>query len=73
MADIAHACEGVSRNEANHMVLQLIEKYDVAHKTVEKGKSFVDCYDLRTIQPTAEWQGMYEQALREMDDIGLSL
>ena len=73
MADIAHACEGVSRNEANHMVLQLIEKYEVAHKTVDKGKSFVECYNLETIQPTAEWQGMYKQALSEMEDIGLSL
>ena len=39
-----------------------------------KGKHFTEAYDVETIQPTAEWQGIYEEVCREMEDmLGLKL
>jgi methylamine---corrinoid protein Co-methyltransferase len=73
MAEVAHACEGLSRAEADRMARVLNESYKDVHKTIEKGKSFVECYDLESLQPTAEWGGMYAAALDRMHALGLNL
>ena len=68
MAEITHAAEKLTRSEADGVVKQLVKKYKEKQKTIQKGKSFVECYDLETLKPTPEWQGMYEKACKEMED-----
>jgi methylamine--corrinoid protein Co-methyltransferase len=66
MAEITHTAEKLTRKEADSLVTQLVKKYEEAHKTIQKGKSFTECYDLETLTPTAEWQELYETAKGEM-------
>jgi methylamine--corrinoid protein Co-methyltransferase len=67
MAQITHAAEKLSRIEADGVVKNLIKKYEEKHKTIQKGKSFTDCYDLETLRPTAEWDRMYCEAINEIN------
>jgi methylamine--corrinoid protein Co-methyltransferase len=67
MADITHAGEKITRLEADGVVKKLVKKYEERHKTIQKGKSFTECYNLETLKPTQEWQGMYENACKEME------
>ena len=67
MADITHAAEKLTRLEADGVVKKLVKRYEERHKTIQKGKSFTECYDLESLKPTPEWQGMYENACKEME------
>jgi methylamine--corrinoid protein Co-methyltransferase len=67
MADITHAAEKLTRVEADSVVKKLVKKYEQKHKTIQKGKPFTECYDLASLKPTPEWQGMYEEACEEME------
>ena len=74
MADVTHAAEKLTRSEADGVVKKLVEKYKQKIKTIQKGKPFTECYDLESLQPTAEWQGMYEEACHGIEaEFGLSL
>ena len=67
MAEVTHAAEKLSRLEADGLVKQIVEKYEDKAKTIDKGKSFAECYDLDSLTPTREWQEIYEVACREME------
>ena len=74
MAEIAHAAEKISRKAANNIVSMLINNYQEEQKTIQAGKSFVECYNLDTLAPISEWQGMYDQATQRLrKDYKLSL
>ena len=74
MAQVAHAAESLSRKEADTMVKRLMEKYQDGQKTQKPGKPFTEIYDLDSLQPTAEWQGIYEDVCHELEvDFGLRL
>jgi hypothetical protein len=40
---------------------------------LKKGKAFNECYDLETLEPTAEWQAVYEKAREVMIKMGIPL
>lgn len=73
-AQVVHAAEGLSRKEANEIVRSLIGKFSEIQKEGRIGKTFPEVYNLDSLQPTPEWQGMYEDALEEMEsEYGLKL
>ena len=73
MAETAHAAEGMPRTEANRIVRELYEKYrgDLDKRPI--GMSFEDVYDLRTLQPNAEWEAVYEEVRSELRTMSLAL
>jgi methylamine--corrinoid protein Co-methyltransferase len=74
MADITHAAEKLTRLEADGVVKKLVKKYEERHKTIQKGKSFTECYDLETLTPTPEWNQMYQEAISEINQkFGLNI
>lgn len=73
-AQITHAAEGLSRKEADPIVRNLVDKYKDKQKTLSPGVSFVEAYDLETLQPREEWQNQYDQAVDELrKDYGLKI
>lgn len=66
---VAHAVEGMSRKDALPVVNRLVDKYKALLTENRIGKPFQEVYDLETLQPTTEWQAIYEQACIEMDEI----
>jgi methylamine--corrinoid protein Co-methyltransferase len=65
-AQIAHASEGLDPKGADPIVRSLVEKYEGRQQDMSKGKSFSEAYDLEDLQPTAEWQLIYNEVVNEI-------
>lgn len=66
-AQVAHASEGLSLEEADGLVKILVSKYADGQDALPIGKPFTEAYDLETIQPTLEWQQIYEEVCEEIE------
>jgi methylamine--corrinoid protein Co-methyltransferase len=76
LAQVGHACEGLTRAEADPIARKLVALYadTQALGDAMKGKHFTEVYDVDTVQPTAEWQGIYEEVCKEVEDmLGMTL
>lgn len=73
LAQTAKAAVSLSRVKANEIVDKLVSKY--ASRQTEKpiGKPFDQVYDLKRIEPNAEWQGLYEEVCEELSTFGFNL
>lgn len=70
-AEVAHVCTGMSREQANEIVSRIIPLYQEYLDKRPIGKRFDQAYDLSTLKPTTEWQGMYEEVKKEMVKLGI--
>ncbi len=70
-AEVFKASAPMKRNDANDIVNALIPKYEEKLRHPPKGKSFTECTDVKTLQPTKEWLAIYEKVLKELEDLGL--
>jgi methylamine--corrinoid protein Co-methyltransferase len=57
--------------DANEIVKSLLPKYEKNLADPPKGKSFTECTDLNTLQPTQEWLKIYEDVWKELENLGL--
>lgn len=72
--ELAHAVEGMTRKDADPIVLNLVEKYKNIQSERLIGQPFTEVYDLDTLQPTPEWHGIYEEVCKEMKtNFGIAL
>lgn len=69
LAQSANAAAGLTRAEANQIVTMLVSKYAARQNERLIGKPFDQVYDLETIQPTAEWQQIYESVCEELEEV----
>lgn len=68
-----HASAGISLEQANEIVLYLLSKYEDRLKEMPKGRSFPECYDINTLEPSPEWRKMYDEVCQDLDRRGLHL
>ena len=77
MGEIGRAASrsGLTRKDANRMILALLEKYEhvLSSPGGNPGQPFDKCYDLATLRPVPEWEAMYEEVKAYLNGIGLSL
>ncbi len=71
--EVLHAAVKIGREKAEEIVQKAYAKYADDLDKKPYGKPFWEVYDLKTIQPTAEWQGMYEEVKGEAIAWGLPL
>jgi methylamine--corrinoid protein Co-methyltransferase len=71
--EVAHAVRGMSRTQANELVKQLLSLYEADLPTNPLGKPFDEVYDVDKVEPTPEWQGMYDEVRNELVKLGLPL
>lgn len=69
----AVARQGMTRSQANDIVLQLLSKYEHVFKMPDKnkGKRFDEAYDMETVTPVPQWQAMYEEVRAELTEMGI--
>ena len=69
----AVARQGMTRAQANEIVLKLLEKYEHVFKMEDgnKGKRFDEAYNMETLEPVAEWQQMYDEVKAELTEMGI--
>jgi methylamine--corrinoid protein Co-methyltransferase len=54
-AMVSRSSLGMTREEANSLVLQILSKYEESHKDPPAGKPFPEIYNTETLEPTDEW------------------
>lgn len=69
----AVARQGMTRKEANEIVLKLLEKYEHVFRMEggNKGVRFDEAYNMETIEPVPQWQQMYEEVKAELTKMGI--
>jgi methylamine--corrinoid protein Co-methyltransferase len=73
-AEVAHACLGMDRDEANGYALEFLKRYEENHMAnPPKGKPFAELYDTDTLEPREEWLALYHKVRSEIIDMGLDL
>jgi methylamine--corrinoid protein Co-methyltransferase len=72
-AEVAHAASPMTRSDANEIVKQLVPKYVDVLPEPPTGKRFDEAYDLNTLQPTPEWDTLYQETKQELTQLGLPL
>lgn len=72
MAEAARASAGMETDKVNHLLDQLVAKYETSYKTAPGGKSFAECYDTGKLVPTKEYLEVYDEAAVIMKELGLS-
>ena len=73
MREIAHAAQKLSREEAHPLVKKLIALYKDGQQEMKIGKRFDEVYDFGTLEPTQDWQDVYDSVSEELSDLGLPL
>ncbi len=75
MGEVGHAVarQGLDLQEANGMVLKLLEKYEHVFDQSggNPGVRFDEAYDLVSLRPLPAWQQMYEEVKAEVRELGL--
>jgi methylamine---corrinoid protein Co-methyltransferase len=69
--ELLRAAAKLDRGKAEEITQRAYEKYADDLDKKPYGKDFQEVYDLKTVQPTDEWQQMYEQVKEEAAGWGL--
>ena len=73
MAEVAleAARRGVPPSEACEAVLELLKLYEDKLREPDPGRPFPELYDMAPVRPRPEWEKMYEEAKRELSELGI--
>jgi methylamine--corrinoid protein Co-methyltransferase len=72
-AEVSRASAGMSREQADEITKKLLAIYedDLPNKPI--GQPFQEVYDLKSLQPTPEWNGVYEEVKDELINMEVPL
>jgi len=72
-AEVGHTVSkmGLSRKEANQIVLKLLEKYEAKISEAPIGKTFPECYQMDRLKPTDEYESLWKEKKKELKGLGL--
>jgi len=70
-AETAHAVAGMKAAEANDLILKIYALYGEQLKSAPEGKSFGELYDVKKVQPTAEYMDVYKRAKDQLAKLGV--
>jgi len=77
MGEVGHAVakQGIDLEEANRLILALLSKYEHVFDLPggNPGKRFDEVYDISSLRPTGEWEGLYSEARTKITNMGLAL
>jgi methylamine--corrinoid protein Co-methyltransferase len=72
-AQVAYACLGMTREEANGYVLEMLSRYDETHMDPPPGKPFAEIYNVDTLEPKQEWLEVYYQVSEAIAAMGIDI
>jgi methylamine--corrinoid protein Co-methyltransferase len=73
LAEVNAAASNMKRSDANEIIKKILPKYEEKLKEPPKGKSFIECFDIRTLEPNKEWLEIYYKIRKEAIDLGIPL
>ena len=73
MAEVSHACLGMTRKDANELVLELLPHYEGSFNEPNRGLPFPENYDEDTVEPKEIWLEKYHKVRDALIKMGLDL
>jgi methylamine--corrinoid protein Co-methyltransferase len=73
LGEIGHKSSALEPKKVNDIVKELLPRYEADIKNPTVGKSFHEAFDLKTMRPTEEWEGIYRRVKSEMIELGIPL
>ena len=73
IAEVSHACLGMTRQHANELVLELLSHYEKTFTEPNRGLPFPEVYDENTVEPKEPWLEKYHNVREAMIKMGLDL
>jgi methylamine--corrinoid protein Co-methyltransferase len=72
-AEVGHACAHMklTREEANSILLRILERYEEQIPDAPLGSEFQECYDVRTSLPKQEYRDLHQRVREELATLGL--
>ncbi len=70
-AQVAHAALGLSRRQANSLVLECLSHYEQTLANPSPGKPFSELYNTETLEPGQEWLDNYHHVSHALTRMGL--
>jgi methylamine--corrinoid protein Co-methyltransferase len=71
MGEAARATAGVEIAEVNRILDALVKMYEKNYAAAPVGKTFQECYDVKTVTPTDEYMKVYDGARKKLEELGL--
>jgi methylamine--corrinoid protein Co-methyltransferase len=71
MGEVARATAGVEISEVNVILDKLVALYEKNYANAPAGKTFQECYDVKTVTPTDEYMQVYDAARKKLEELGL--
>jgi len=71
MGETARATAGMEIPEVNKILDNLVKMYENDYAKAPAGKTFQECYNVKTIEPTDEYMKVYEGARKKLEGLGL--
>ena len=73
IAEVSHASLGMTRQQANEIVLELLTHYENTFNNPNRGLSFPEVYDENTVEPKENWLEKYYKVKDAIMKMGLDL
>ncbi len=61
----------LKRSDVNEIVKTILPKYENRFNDPPFGKSFPECYDVKTLKPSTEYLELYKKIKKELEELGL--
>ena len=68
--EINEACVGMTRDEGNEVVKELLDMYEDKIDDAPMGKKYQECYDIATGEPCREYIDLYGQMKEQLGQMG---
>ena len=65
------ARQGVTREQANEIIKQILDQYEDQLAEAPIGKRFDECYNLESLEPTQEYIELYGRIKDKLSGFGL--
>jgi hypothetical protein len=69
--EMATAASRLTREHANEIVLQLLERYETRIEAPPPGSRYPECYDTVTGKPGDEYLRLYDEVRGELAKLGI--
>ena len=73
MGNAAVATAGMKVSEVNEVLARLVPMYEAHYTDAPAGKTFQECYDVKTVRPTQEYLEVYDRAVATLREVGLDI
>ncbi len=73
MGEAAAQTAGMKIDEVNELLLKFVDWYEPQYTSADLGKTFQECYDVKTVRPTKEYLEVYDNAKKRMADWGFEI